>query len=386
MDPQPLPQQTVQTTAQQSTPLPPQSASIKKAPIIPLLIIIVVLLVFASAFGGYLVTKQILTSSVTPTPTSTPSPIQDATADWKTYTNSAGYSIKYPPTFSTEVITAGGQAEADISSRNLFVYQSGSSNPYEERYINLETTQLEPSYNQGTISQTTLNGYPAKKIILSGTPFDIYSLTSSQGKFIEIYVSNYSVRKELAYQILSTFKFNNNIQTTTSTTPTPTISNIKKLLYHLPPNWNTVQDATNTFEIGYDPNMSGLVDYTSFGKNQSKSINDLYISLAGKWADNPVRKIGYNIDVGIYPYDGGSRHVFILGKNSSDWDKLTGYHEKEYIYNGWSCLVLYDIVYSQSNAINGMCAISPTQGFKFGLGAGSDEETEKFISTIKLLK
>ena len=124
---------------------------------------------------------------------------------------------KYPTEFTN--MTTGFQTEkkADISSTSLFIYKIGSSNSFEERYVDLSTNQIEPSYDQGTIIQTNLNGYSAKKIILSTVPFDIYSLKNNKGEFIEIYVSNSMTRKNQANQILSTFKF---IEATPSANPT----------------------------------------------------------------------------------------------------------------------------------------------------------------------
>ena len=148
---------------------------------------------------------QSTTSISTETETTTPT----IPSDWKTYTNVAGYSIKYPTFLATELIAAGaGQKEADATTRALFIYQIGSANPYVERYINFETTQVEPSYGDEAIIQTTLlNNYPAKKILLPNAQFEIYSVKTNKGQFIEIYVSNNPAKIALANQILSTFKF-----------------------------------------------------------------------------------------------------------------------------------------------------------------------------------
>jgi hypothetical protein len=165
--------------------------------------------------------------------------------------------------------------------------------------------------------------------------------------------------------------------------PVPSSATVtaKRLTYALPSGWRTVKDATDTFEVGYDPNMS--VEFDT--ENAGKSVNDLSVILSGKWETNPVHKSGYELYVSLEPYNGGSRHTFIL-QNRTDWDKLSGYHEREYTYNGWSCLVLYGIQISQSNPVNGMCVVSATRAFRFGLGTWTDEETEKVIGAVKLLK
>lgn len=199
--------------ADEVNPMLPQP---KTSLTIPLLLI---LSIFSLSISGYLfwqnrLLKQQLTAIPTPNASPTafaasPSPaaeLPDPTAGWKTHTNEAGYSIKYPPTLTTEIIAAEGQKEADFTTRNLFIYKIESANRYEERYLNLETNQVEPTY-QGTTTQVTLDGKSAKKVILPNVPFDIYSVKIDTGKFVEIYVSNNPARKNLADQILATFKF-----------------------------------------------------------------------------------------------------------------------------------------------------------------------------------
>lgn len=185
-----------------------------KFPTVPALLVILLLLLSAAGYLYYQnqQLKTMLASyQPTPTPLVSPKPTaqaDDPTANWKTYTNlKYGYSIKYPLGFSTEQIVAESQSEANTISRSFFVFQTGSSSPYEERYINFEFTDIEPSYDQGTVTQTILNGYSVKKVVLPNMSFDIYSIKNSEGNFIEVYVSNNSTRSAIANQILSTFKF-----------------------------------------------------------------------------------------------------------------------------------------------------------------------------------
>lgn len=162
--------------------------------------------------------KQILNPQVSPTiqapsPTSKPSSSisipPDETAGWKTYSNTTySYSIKYPNTFTTQLIAAGaGNMEAGSSTRNLFIYQSDAKEPYLERYVNLEVFGIKPTYNQGAITEAGLNKLTATKIVIPESKFDIYSVQLNNKEFLEIYISNDLAKKDLANQILSTFKF-----------------------------------------------------------------------------------------------------------------------------------------------------------------------------------
>ena len=129
------------------------------------------------------------------------------TANWKTYTNTAGYSIKYPLSFTTQLLAAGsGEKEAGTTARQLFVYQIGSKEPYLERYVNFESFTSNPASTISTATQTNINGFPAQKISSPNAPFDVYTMMTPNKEFVEIYVSNDPSRKNLANQILSTFK------------------------------------------------------------------------------------------------------------------------------------------------------------------------------------
>jgi len=143
-----------------------------------------------------------------PTEISSATPTSAETANWKTYTNIAGYSIKYPASFTTQLLAAGaGNKEADPTTRSLFIYKLDASEPYIERYINLEIFQVKPTYNQQMITQTTLDNRAVEKIVIPDAKFDIYSVQLGNKGFIEISVSNDLTKKEIADQILSTFKF-----------------------------------------------------------------------------------------------------------------------------------------------------------------------------------
>lgn len=154
--------------------------------------------------------KSMLASYQTPVPVASPTPTAtaDPTAGWKTYTNIAyGYSIKYPSTFTIGDLSGADPIEGISTSRNLYFYQTGDAESYANRYINIEIFQANPSYNQGVKSKITLDNLPATKIIIPNAKFDIYSVSPTTKEFVEINVSNDPAKKELASQILSTFKF-----------------------------------------------------------------------------------------------------------------------------------------------------------------------------------
>lgn len=160
-------------------------------------------------------------------------------------------------------------------------------------------------------------------------------------------------------------------------TSTPKTQAIK-LAYNLPTGWKTAQDANNQIEIGYNPETN----------NPSTTYVAGAVSALGKWAENPTRRLAGSYTAKLGTYDGGSRHKAILGPDleKQGWEKFSEYHEKEYIYNTWSCLVLYGIYVSQSDITWGMCAVSSTQAIYFSSSMMDEQKIEQAIQTIKLLK
>lgn len=141
---------------------------------------------------------------------STTNPTTNPTVNWKTYTNVEGYSIKYPASFTTLILAAGASnKEAIPTTRNFFIYKSNTLQPYLDRYINLEIFDLKPSHYQATITKEILDSHFVEKSTYPDAKFDIYSAQLSDKGFIEIHVSTDPTRKEVANQILSTFKFTN---------------------------------------------------------------------------------------------------------------------------------------------------------------------------------
>ena len=207
-----------QPAGQPSIAAPPMPAKPKSWFLILLIIFIILLSLGTAGFFAYQYVQlknQVIQTK--PTPVTSPSPTPDPTANWKTYTNTAGYSIKYPASFTTQLIAAGaGNKEANAETRNLFIYKSDAPEPYLERYINLEIFQVKPTYNQGTITKTTLDNKTVEKIVIPDAKFDIYSAQLVNKGFIEIYVLSDPTKKEVANQILSTFKFVDQAQADTS--------------------------------------------------------------------------------------------------------------------------------------------------------------------------
>ncbi len=144
----------------------------------------------------------------------------------------------------------------------------------------------------------------------------------------------------------------------------PPTSSVSVLTYNLPSGWQLVQDDSITFEVGYNP----AIWRVSSTNNSSITIGTT----------------GTHYSVSLLPYNGGSRHQFIYDTmhitNPSE-NRTSGYHEANYTYNGWSCLVLYNFAFSASGTTWGMCAVDNTHAFFF-----DSIQDEQIIRTVKLLK
>ena len=161
-----------------------------------------------------------------------------------------------------------------------------------------------------------------------------------------------------------------------------------KLSYHLPDGWETVQDTSETLEIGYDPNISeSSTSYITGG-----------VAAVGKWESNPTRKISGNYTAVVGMYDGGSRHTNLLSGhlglseaelNSGIWKYPNYYFEREYLYNGWPCLVIFGFSSSQTPGVQGICPIGSTRAiFISSDSTFSDKEAdltkfERYLQTIR---
>lgn len=340
---------------------------------------------------GYFFWQNQQLKNKTPIPTqqpSVPQPVKpiNETANWKTYSNTKfGYTFKYPPEAvvnncgakfcheatptDIETIEVGKYLNIVAQDTNVGCWSIRTENEIASCVRGMgkfPSTRWIPATIDGQFAvrvETTLIPSPPANSDINPVGIS-YHVNIPKGN-LQISFSDSIVDRPIMEQILSTFKF--------STTPSTTI---KKLIYFLPTGWTTVQDASKTFEVGYDPKLNQL-----FPDGQK----NLAINLAGLWSSNPAQKIGSNISIALKPYDGSSRRNFIL-KTATGWEKLPTYHEIEYTYNGWGCLVLYGIYISQSDTIWGMCSIPNSQAITFSLGGGSDDQAEQIISTVKLLK
>lgn len=157
--------------------------------------------------------------------------------------------------------------------------------------------------------------------------------------------------------------------------PTPTSIPAKKLNYNLPSGWKTVKDPTGNFEIGYDPNYATPTyppppedKEISFGLVNTTCLSTCY----------------YIVSIGSY--DGGSRHQTIynqLGINDPASSQSKDYHEDNFSYNGWNCLVMYGLSFSAYFDTWGICPISSSQAIYLD---GEPPNWGQIIQTIKLLK
>jgi hypothetical protein len=304
-------------------------------------------------------------------------PTPDETANWKTYRNDTfKFSLQYPSLWyffegsTKEIINI---ANFDPTTRN----PSTKMSPGELR-INITIGDKEHvSLPIETTTPFEIGGVKAQQLTQVAGEFKSNSAALGITKERTIFIDRDTVRLRIAVslsdqdgtkeklvdKILSTFKFLNNIKV--SPDPTPQTS----LKYVLPSGWKTIGDTVQTLELGYDSNSFVAI------------AHDKNITLGYK--DHPG-----SFGVSLFPYDGGSRHQFIykqLGMTDPKKDQMSGYHEKNYVYNGWSCLVLYGLAYSASGTTWGMCAVSATQAL-FISGPAGESGTEALIQTVRMLK
>ncbi|OGM15749.1 hypothetical protein A2V56_02325 [Candidatus Woesebacteria bacterium RBG_19FT_COMBO_42_9] len=164
------------------------------------------------AVVGYLAIKGYIFSTSPPASITPSTQIQNSITEWQTYTNTEYYySIKYPPTFRTQVISSeSGTTEAPPNARSLYIYNPDIEEPYVNRHISLEVLGLPPTYgSEWTSTQISLGDKDATKLVNSKSGnFDIYlvHLDNNLG-VVEIYVSNMEDKRTVSNQILSTLRF-----------------------------------------------------------------------------------------------------------------------------------------------------------------------------------
>lgn len=155
---------------------------------------------------------------------------------------------------------------------------------------------------------------------------------------------------------------------------------ISKITYNLPTGWKLAKDTTGRFEVGYD---SSRYNATSSEKE---------VDLSGKWVEQEgkAHRLGWNQNFSLTGYSGGSRHAElykILGVTAEfrDW-KSPKYSEREYLYNGWNCLVINGVSISQYPVAWGYCPISSTEALVLAFDGPNWSEVEQQLSAVRLLK
>lgn len=306
-----------------------------------------------------------------------PAPPANPMADWKTYTdNNIGFSIKYPSSWTYKL------GETNVTSGHVTFDTRLPSSNKNTNYIFEMSLETQADYDQWskystttTLEPQTINGHSFEKYVVGDLYYSLNYILKQNGKifrFIFYPFDSSQYPKELQEtlnQILSTFQFLD------QTSPSPAPSNVKKLTYDLPEGWKTSTDTSNSFEVGYDPNRY--------------RVTPSNLGLSFSYVAHPD-----SFDFRLLPYGGGSRHSFIyqqLGYVPAPpaSEKTKDYHEVEYSYNGWSCLVIYGLYFSASGTTWGMCPVSSSQALFFegpSSGPGAEAPTEGFIKTIKFLR
>lgn len=215
----------VQSPSQnQSPPSEDQPRQSKKF----IIILAIIIALFFFGVGGYLLGtnksqsipqyKQVTvspTNIVQPSPTNTPTPIEDPTANWKTYINEKlKFSIKYPTSWTEK----GPVADNDKTLVYLYSNESFGEGPESIKYYiwiysdtRLPSTKLTKeligaytAYKTDELpSQSgTLSAFITKDektyISISITPYDVKQPYPSQSKYVDTF-----------NQMLSTFKLTN---------------------------------------------------------------------------------------------------------------------------------------------------------------------------------
>ena len=157
-----------------------------------------------------------------------------------------------------------------------------------------------------------------------------------------------------------------------STEPSPTEipatgetnSATKILSYQLPPGWQIINDKDNIFSIGFDPNKYNPNLYNSrVDLNSKKCCSSIFLK--------------------ILPYEGSSRFSFIV-KNSGAV-KTSSTTEQEYLINGKSSLILYNVDASGSNTV-GTITLDQNRALLIESQTSSKALIDQILSTFRFLK
>src|SRR4030042_5409856 len=215
MDNQNSLQNTAQNPSTPQAPLVQQTAPIQNQPVVQvpppvsksflsskiiLLIAIVLIIIIIGAGGAYLSLNSKSKSQPivqNPTPILTATPTLDPTANWKTYTDKIGYSIKVPTSWTIEEVVRENFSctflTEEIAKAMTICFST-------EKFLNVW-----PEYaSESGKMKITINGYDAYENTINPGAF---FLLNSKGEFASIQGS--LLDKKVFGQILSTFKFTN---------------------------------------------------------------------------------------------------------------------------------------------------------------------------------
>lgn len=175
---------------------------------------LVILLLISISVGGYLFwQKQQLQQTPQPTPTTNPTTKDDETTNWKTYTSTQGYTLKYPPDWpapiekvnkseiASEAITDFGEKLEIISG---FYQRSGFPKPATlDEYVNIFLYQA--GINSKQIQDFSFQGIKGKIFISTKTTI-LVPFPENNPKILSLVYPTNTASSHIN-QTLSTFKF-----------------------------------------------------------------------------------------------------------------------------------------------------------------------------------
>lgn len=156
--------------------------------------------------------KGMLASYQTPTTSPTPVATTDPTANWKTYTNVVGFSFKYPDTLnidSVPSISNNAKENNNPKATWISISQADPNGPLEHDLLIVSESTIKPVFSSDSLGTINIDNKRAAKYSQSGNGLvqDVYVINLNQNLFMSISVSSDQNYKDLANQILSTFKF-----------------------------------------------------------------------------------------------------------------------------------------------------------------------------------